>query len=264
MRFQNALGPLRLVAAVTMLVAAMLTAAPVVAQSTIRVLVNDQPITSYDVQARARMLSVFSRGQQGEAEALEQLIDERLMLQEAETRGMIASDAEVEEEFASRAQGANLSPAQFEQALRQAGVDAQTLRSFLRANMSWSALVRARFRSTEEITDQDVAAAMLDREPEAAEGEGGGEQVASYEYMLQPIIFVVPADAPGLEGQRRGEANAFRSGFQGCDGSLQQAQGMPGVVVRPTVRREEASLGPLAETLATMEVGGDHRAAARR
>ena len=187
-----------------------------------------QPITSYDIKQRTKMLQVFSRGQQGEKEAIEQLIDERLMLQEAERRGVTLTDAEVDAEFAKRAAAPSFSAAQFQQAMRQAGFDPQTFRSFLRANMAWQQIVRARFRATVEITDQDVAAALTNREDTEAE-----VQTVS-EYMLQPILFVVPAGAgAGVEAQQRNQATAFRGGFQGCDSSLQQVGGTPGIVVKP-------------------------------
>ena len=81
------------------------------------------------------------------------------MLQEAKRRNVEVSDAEVDEEFANRARAAKLTAEQFTQAMRQAGIDAQTFKDFLRANMAWQRVVRARFRATVEITDQDVAAA---------------------------------------------------------------------------------------------------------
>jgi len=221
------------------------------AQSTIRILVNDAAITSYDINQRAKMLSVFSRNQQGEKEAIEQLIDERLMLQEATSRGVTLTDTEVDEEIAKRARGANLSAAQFEQAMRQAGFNPQTFRDFVASNMAWQQIVRARFRATVDITDQDVAAALTNKT------ETGEVQTVS-EYMLQPIIFVVPAGAgAGVEAQQRNQANAFRGGFQGCDTSLQQVGGTPGIVVKPQVRREEGQMSAdMKEMLASVGVGG--------
>jgi len=221
------------------------------AQSSVRVLVNNQPVTTFDVQNRAKMLALFSRGKQGEKDAMEQLVDERLMVQEAKRVGMLAADAEVDEEFADRAKQVKLSTDQFDQALQQAGVDPQTFRDFLRANLSWSKIVRARFRSSEEVTDQDIASALTTRK-----FEGPLEQI--HEYLLQPIIFVVPAKAgDGVAAQREGEANAFRSRFGGCAQSLQQAGGIKGVVVKPTVRREQHELsGPIKEELEALEVGG--------
>ena len=98
----------------------------------------------------------------------------------------------------------------------------------MRANMAWQQIVRARFRATVEVTDQDVAAALTKRDRDRRKSQTVSE------YMLQPIIFVVPAGAgAGVEAQQRNEASAFRGGFQGCDSSLQQAGGTPGIVVKP-------------------------------
>jgi peptidyl-prolyl cis-trans isomerase SurA len=232
-----------------------LAAAPALAQSAIRVLVNDEPITSYDIQQRAKMMNVFSRGQQGEKQAIEQLIEERLMLQEAKLRNVNIGDEEVEQEFANRARGAKLTADRFTQALRQAGIDPRTFKDFLRANLAWTQIVRARFRATINVTDQDVAAALTEREPT---GEVQGEVQTALEYRIQQIIFIVPAGAgAGVEAQQRSAADAFRSAFQGCEQSLQQAASAPGIVVKPQVRREAGQLPPaLKEAFASLEVGG--------
>ncbi|MGH6922888.1 MAG: SurA N-terminal domain-containing protein [Propylenella sp.] len=226
-------------------------AMPAFAQSAIKILVNDQPITSYDIQQRTAMVRAFTRGQQGEKAAIEQLIDERLMLQEAARRRVDVSDAELDAELAARARSANLSAAQFEQAMRQSGFDPQTFKTFLRANMAWTQILRSRFRATVNITEQDVAAALTEREAPA-------EQRTATEFLVQQIIFIVPQGAAtGVEAQQRKEAAAFRDAFQGCDQSLQQASGKPGVVVKAPVRREEGQLGAdLKAKLAALDVGG--------
>lgn len=231
---------------------ALLHPASALAQSTIRVLVNEEPITSFDIQQRAKMMSVFTRGRDGEKQAIDQLIEEQLMLQEAKRRNIDVSDEEIGEELAKRARAANLTPERFTEALRQVGVNPQTFKDFLRANVAWSRVVRARFRATVNVTDQDVAAALTAREVPAA------EQQTAMEYRLQPILFVMPADAAGgLEAKRRSEANAFRTAFQGCDHSLEQAAGKPDVVVKPQTRRESGQMpGGLKEALAKLEVGG--------
>jgi peptidyl-prolyl cis-trans isomerase SurA len=225
------------------------------AQSAIRVLVNDDPITTFEVQNRTRMLRLFSGGRAGEEQALEQLIDERLMLQEAARRGVTVSDEEVDSELAGRARQAGATAEQFRQAFAQAGVDPETFRSFLRANIAWGEIVRARLRSSaDDVSESEVAAALARKPAEDAEGEAT-EQTA-WEYMLQQIVFVVPAKG-GVEAQQRSAANAFKGAFKGCDQSLAQAAGIPGVVVKPPVRREEGQMSDaMRETLAKMEIGG--------
>jgi peptidyl-prolyl cis-trans isomerase SurA len=222
---------------------------PAVASNAIRVLVNDEPITTYDVQQRTRMLKVFTGGREGENSAIEQLIDEKLMLQEATLRNVEVSDAEVDAEFANRARAAKLSAAQFTQAMRQAGFDPQTFKNFLRANMAWQQIVRMRFRATVDITDQDVARALTGRE-----SSDEGQRTAT-EYLLQQIIFIVSSGTSAAHQTR--QAEAFRRNFQSCDQSLEQARGMTGVVVKPPVRREDTQIGANKRAeLAALDVGG--------
>ena len=251
----NAFSPARIGATLirTLITVMLLPAAimPAMGQSAVRVLVNDDPITTQDIKSRTQMLRVCSRGAQGEKEAIEQLIDETLMLQEAERLRVVVSDAEVEQELADRAKRAGTTPDVFTQAMRQAGVDPQTFRRFLRANKAWSQIVRSRYRATVQVSEQDIAAALASREVKPE------EQAAAYEYMLQQILFVVPGKAgAGVDAQQRNAATAFLGNFKGCDQSLQQAGGVPGVVVKPTVRREENQIpAALKERLTAMTVG---------
>jgi peptidyl-prolyl cis-trans isomerase SurA len=226
-------------------------ATPAAAQSAIKVLVNDDPITSYDIQQRARMMRVFTGGKKGsEKEAMDQLIDEKLMMQEAKRRGATLSDQAVDEEFARRAKAVKMTPAQFTQAMRQAGFDTATFKQFIRANLEWASIVRARFRATVDVTDQDVTAAL-------AKKDLTGEQQSALEYMIQQVLFVVPAgSSPAIVDKRMSEANAFRSGFKGCDHSVEQAKSTTGIVVKPQVRKSEDSLpDELRKSLAGMSVG---------
>jgi peptidyl-prolyl cis-trans isomerase SurA len=245
-------------AAATMsLVAAFACCANCPAHATgIKVLVNDEPITSLDIQQRAKMMSIFSRGKEGEKEATDQLIDEALMVQEAKRRHVTISDEEVDAEFAMRAKAAKLTADQFTQAMRQAGISPQTFKDFLRANLAWGRIVRARFKATVDVSESDVAAALAGRDTAAVAAPEAQQTV--FEYRLQAIHFVIPANAaPGLEAKKKAEANAFRTAFQGCDHALEQAAGNPGIVVKPQTRREEGQLTPdLKKALASLEVGG--------
>jgi peptidyl-prolyl cis-trans isomerase SurA len=95
--------------------AAAATVAPAFGQSSIKILVNDKPITSLDVKNRAAMLKAFTRGKQGEKEATDQLIEEALMMQEAARRNIKVSDEEIDAEFGKRATQAGMSATQFGQ-----------------------------------------------------------------------------------------------------------------------------------------------------
>jgi peptidyl-prolyl cis-trans isomerase SurA len=234
--------------------------APAYSQSEVRILVNDEPITSGDIKNRTQMLRVFSKGKQGEKDAIEQLIDEKLMLQEAVKRKMTVSDADVDQEIKSRAEQLHMTAEQFNVAIRHAGFDPSTFKNFLRANLSWTQMVRARFHATVKVTDQDVTAALA-RRTAPKPGDDASKPAApptAFEYRLQQILFVVPAGAKaGLEAQRKTQAAAFRSRFKDCGTSLEATTALTDVVVKPPVRRDETALpDDLKKELATLNVGG--------
>jgi len=205
------------------------------AASSIRVKVDDQPITSYDIEQREKLLQMTGvKG--GTKVATEELIDETIQFIEAAKNGVAVSDARLDgaiEEIATRVK---MTPAQLTKALAQQGVAIDTLRRRIKAQMIWGQLVQLRTRMRGgSVKGSDVTAAMF--------AESGSTDIKTMEYTLKPIIFVVPKGAPaGLSDQRRREAEAFRGRFAGCDGVVEQVRQLKEVVVRSTIRRTSEEL----------------------
>jgi peptidyl-prolyl cis-trans isomerase SurA len=223
--------------------------APAFAQAKVRVTVNDQAITSYDVNQRVKLMTLF-RQSAGDKKALEELIDEVLLEQVAKRRGMGASEAMVDERFNAIAKQVKLPPAEFVKALNSQGVQSDTLRRFLRAQITGAMVVRARARSV-KVSEADVQAQI--------KKEGISTKDATIkEFKLQQIVFVVPkGSSAGYVNQRRGEAEAFRKRFKGCDNSLAQAKALKGVVVLNMGRRDSTQIqGDAGQALKTTPVGG--------
>jgi peptidyl-prolyl cis-trans isomerase SurA len=219
------------------------------AQSAVRATVNDQPVTSYDVSQRVKLMKLF-RQPTGDKIALDELVDETLMDQVAKRRGMTVSDSMVEERFNAIAKQVKLPPAQFAKALGSQGVQAESLRRFLRAQITGAMVLKARARSV-KVSEADVQAQI--------EKEGIQTETATIkEFKLQQIVFVVPkGSSPGYVGQRQREAEAFRKRFAGCDASLAQAKALKGVVVLNMGRRDSTQVqGPAGDALKSTPVGG--------
>ncbi len=216
-------------------VAAVVASSPSHAASSIRVKVDDQPITSYDISQRTQLLTMTGvKG--GQKAATEELIDETIQFIEAAKMGVAISDARVDvaiEEIATRVK---MTPTSLTKALAEQGVDIETLRRRIKAQMVWAQLVPLRMRMRGgSVKGSDVTAAMF--------AESGSGEIETMEYTLKPIIFVVPKGAPaGLSDQRRREAEAFRGRFAGCDAVVEQARQLKEVVVRATIRRTSEEL----------------------
>lgn len=219
------------------------------AASQIRAIVNGDVVTSYDVAQRARLLPLFGQ-KGGEKAAMEELVDETLKLQEAKRLGLNIPDKQVDAAFASIGQDKKLNPTQLARELGRIGIEAATMKRWIKAQMTWRQLVQARVRREGQVKTSDIMAAMLEK-------KGSPNSITVSEYTLQQIIFVVPkGSSDALVAQRRREAESFRQRFAGCEGSLQQAKNLKGVVVKDLGRRDSSQLsGAQGDEIKGLEPG---------
>ncbi|MCC2113198.1 MAG: SurA N-terminal domain-containing protein [Hyphomicrobiales bacterium] len=219
------------------------------AQVYIKVLVNDEPITNYDIAQRAKLLRLSRAGGNVEKKATDELIDETLQMQEAKRRNVAVSESEVDSAFATIAQQSRLSTGQLSQALRQRGVNPETLKRRIRVALTWRSVVQARFRATIKVREQDVVAALQKKADEP--------KAKSVEANLKQVIFVYPESASNaFKNQRRREAEALRSRFASCDTGLQLVGNLRDVAVKEIGWRTSAEFpAALREELNTTDVG---------
>ncbi|WP_457648784.1 peptidylprolyl isomerase [Profundibacter sp.] len=145
--------------------------------------INEQVITHYEVQQRARFMTLLRAPGNAQEQALEGLIDERLQTAAAAAAGITPNEEEVQggmEEFAARA---NLTAEQFVKALAGGGVAAETFRDFVKAGLAWRSLMRAKFGPRVQVTEDEI-----DRAIAQTSGKGG------LRVLLSEII--LPANTP--------------------------------------------------------------------
>lgn len=189
--------------------------APVSAQEEmrIRVLVNDTPISGYDVEQRTRFLALTSRQKPSEAlreKATEELISETIQLQEAQKNGISVSESEVNEAVGNLAKKNNITTEKLTAALRQQGVNISTLKQKFKAQLAWRQVVRAKFRNQVSVGNKQIDEALSKRQP-----EDGGEQKA--EFRLQRVRFTLPENPEETTIARRlAEAEQLRGRIRKC------------------------------------------------
>jgi peptidyl-prolyl cis-trans isomerase SurA len=216
--------------------------------SSIAVLVNEDPITNYDISQRQKLMALGGAKTNAKL-ATDELIDEAIEMYEARKRGLKVPDAQVNGAFASIAESLKMSPDTLVKALASRGIDASSLKQRLRAQISWQQLVQRRTQVKALVKSQDITQAML--------AKGDLNTMTLNEFMLQQIVFVVPSGSPAsLYAQRRREAESFRQRYQGCDGAIAQAQQLRGVVVKNIGRRDATQLsGPEGEDIKKTPAG---------
>ena len=162
-------------------------------------------------QARSRLRGTIAK------QALEQLIDERLMLQEAKRLSVLATDEEVDKVLKGIAERNKMSFDEFANHLKTTGSDISTMRAQFKTKLSWNDVVRRRVGHQVAITASDI-----DRFVATAPG---GED-AGLELQVHRITFeVANAGDQKAMAQRLRDAEALRRRFGGCKSAGELASG---------------------------------------
>lgn len=177
------------------------------------VLVNDDPITSFELRQRMLLLIAMTQVEPTaenlpaiQQQALNNLIDEKLQRQELARYEVEIPDADVDSELALVAQSVGITPDAYLGFLAEAGVRPETVREQIRVETGWQALVSGRFgprarvgRNQVEQTIQRISAAAS--RPQYLVGEifidasrVGGQQEAmnGANQLVQQIIQGAP------------------------------------------------------------------------
>jgi|GEM_PF-124408 len=215
----------------------------------IPVLVNREPITNYDIKKRAAFLKLRRIGGNRTQKATEELIDEKIKYQEAVEKNTLASDAAVNRAFTGFAKSNKLTANQMAKVLNQSGVTAKHFKEFLRMQISWQRTVGAKFRNESRNVSQADALFSIRK--------SGDAKPETREYILQQVIFVVPAaKRKSLLKPRMIEAKAFSQQFTNCDDTISQAKNLRDVSIKKLGRLMELELPQLwREEVTNTEVG---------
>jgi peptidyl-prolyl cis-trans isomerase SurA len=239
------------------LAAAIVTAAivvplltPLMAHAQVVVVANGSPITELDVQQRSKLLATASQKAPKREEVIQELIDDRLKIAKARVYGLEATNEEVDTAFNNMAQRQKITPLQFAAVLDRSGITAGGLKARLRAQLTWSQLVRGKYNSSLQVGDNDIAEALR------ARNQADNVSVG-YLYTLYPVMVLVEKGSgdSSIKAKQQ-EAESLRSRFTTCNEGLAMARASRGVAVRDPVNRSSADLPPeLRDILGNMQVG---------
>lgn len=226
----------------------VLLAAPLPASAQVAVIVNGDPITHYDIEQRSRLLQISTRKQPTRQDVIEELIGDRLKIQIGKRYNVTASDTDVDNAFANIARSSGTTPEGFTKGLQSGGLNPNTLKAKLRADIVWGQIVRGKFASRLQVGEKDIF--------EALEKKSDGKDVG-HEYLLRPVVLVIPRGSPAsVVESRKKEADALRARFQDCATGVPFARALRDVAVREPIRRNSADLSPqLRENLSKIEIG---------
>lgn len=158
--------------------------------------VNDEVISISDVAQRARLLLVTLGVQPSQENlqqllprALEDLIDERLQLQKAAEFDLEVSDADIDSSILDMARQNSTDIEGMYQVLRQSGVNPETLREQMRAEIAWRRIMSGLYGSRIRISQLQITSLL-----EQIETDAGKTQ-----YQLAEIFLFAPTEQDKLQ-----------------------------------------------------------------
>lgn len=153
--------------------------------------------------------------------AKEELVEEKLKMQEARKLAVVVEDADVNRIIKGIAERNKLTEAQFAQNLRNGGSDVSVMRARFQSALSWREVIKRKFSAQISVSQRDV-----DKFIANSASTGGEDKV---ELQIQKISLTLPAkmDQAAL-AQRLADADGLRRKFAGCKSTSTLAATLPG------------------------------------
>lgn len=193
-------------------------------------------------ETRSSALAASRRG------ALDELIEERLKLQEAKRQNAVATDAEVSRVIEGMAGRNKMNEKQFGQHLAGMGVNIATMKQRVRASLSWTDVIRRKFGHQVAVADADIARLV-------ATAPGGEDEV---ELEVHRIQLAIPAKSDQNKiAERLHEADTVRARFKGCSGTAQLAASAPGAKFDDLGQRKPSSIPEPTRSLLLSAADGE-------
>jgi peptidyl-prolyl cis-trans isomerase SurA len=181
--------------------------------------------------------------------AIEELVDEKIKLQEAKRLNAVAEDQEIDRIIGGIAERNKMTIPQFGDHMKGMGVDVNTMRARFRAELSWREVVRRRFGHLIAITERDV-----DRLVATAPGAGEDD----VELQLQRITLAMPAKVDQkLIAQRISQADGVAARYSGCANTATLAATVEGAKFEDLGTRKPATIPEPTRTLLLNARDGD-------
>jgi peptidyl-prolyl cis-trans isomerase SurA len=223
--------------------AAALALASVALASTARaqhvaVIVNGEPVTTFDIEQRAKLIKLTNHRDAPRQEVIDDLINEKLKVQIGKRYKLDMTEPEIDGAYVEMAKRMRLTGPQLTQTLTTQGVQPYTLKDRIRAETVWQQIVRGKYAGSFQQSEKEIAAALEARKKD-------DKEVIGFEYTLQPILFVI-ARGSGEEvtSIKKRDAESLRARFDGCQTGLALARGLRDVAVREPITKTSADLAP--------------------
>lgn len=126
-------------------------------------IVNDTVITTYDIEQRMKLMLLSAGGRiapqmlpQLQQQAVRDLVQDQLKIQEAKKFDLVITDDEIDGEIRQMAGQSGKTPEELLEILKKDGISGQTLKNEVASNLAWPRLVQGRYGKRARVSDDEI------------------------------------------------------------------------------------------------------------
>ncbi len=212
-------------------------------QQSVIVTVNDQPITSYDIEQRLRLWQLLgsSKKDASRKQALQSLIDDIIKITAAKTNKVEASEDMVNAHLERMAKGMQTDIKGLAAKLKKQGISINALKQFASAQISFNRLLLSLYK-----VDVTVDPAEVDKAIEKFSSDPRLKPVTVYQLM--EIELPVEKSDPSMQQQlmyaRAMEAEQIKQRFKGCANPRAATEGVYNTIVKKPMEVDASKIPP--------------------
>lgn len=205
------------------------------------VTVNDQPITTYDVDQRLKLWSVLGggRGSNQRKKALDSLIDDIVMQAEAKKYKLDPKDTEVDAQIERMAKGSGTNAKGLSAKLKQQGLSIGALRKYIASQIAFN-----RWLASVKKDKVQVDKAKVDKKYQEVVSDPRLKPVTIYQ--IQEVMFPLDPVPEAMMSQliiaRAADAQMYAKRYKGCGSARAAASGIYNVQIKKAIEADAAKI----------------------
>jgi peptidyl-prolyl cis-trans isomerase SurA len=238
-----------------LLLCAFVCVGPAAAQeTTVIATVNDQPVTSFDVDQRIRLLEILGQtGKPDRKKIANDLINDVVKIEESKRFKIEATEKEIDERLKRVAAGLKTDQAGFAKKLKAQGVSMASFRQYTASQMAFGRLLSAKYQekivADPAAIDQRMAEIKNELNGKVAKAMADPRMKPITVYALLEVDFPVEGGDPQLMQSRAIEAGQYAQRFKSCNDARGPASGIFNVKVGKKLEADARRLPPQLKTL---------------
>lgn len=241
----------RIILAIAFVWATVFASLPALAQEAVIAIVNDHPITNFDIDQRIKLMGLLGANDPARLArkvVLNNLIDDFVKIDEAKLLKIDPTEKDLDERLGNIAQALKTDRAGLAAKLTGLGVSKTAVVQYTAAQMSFSRLLLVKYHTKLEVKPDDVDKKLTEIKAElqsrAVQMEKDPRRQPVQVLELQEINFPVDGTDPGLFQSRAVEAGQVAQKMQTCNGFKQASAGIFNVQLGKKIEADARKLPP--------------------